>query len=360
MLNKTVAGLGCLGTVLLGLVFGVVLFVATLAVFDGPAAEGGVCRPEAGTGGGVVPQEYRQAIAAAAEHSGLPEGVLAAQINQESQWDPNAVSPAGAQGLSQFMPDTWDQFGDGADPFDPFSAIEAQGRYLKNLHTQTSSLAESENEAIRLTLAAYNAGPGAVLEHQGIPPFQETQQYVQKITTAAGGTGGAGLCDSVGVLNVEGVGVDDYPYREPVGVDGWSRARSIFGHTRRQCTDFVMWRINQSLNWSQDKGTPPFTFAALGLGYGPGQSGAGSWKDILTQAEGVSFHTSAPRPGDIAWWGYNDIGGGFGHVGFVAAVEGDTAIIEHYNLATPNTYSVTHTPVSEVPGFIRLPATSQE
>ncbi|MBB5748034.1 transglycosylase SLT domain-containing protein [Micrococcus sp. TA1] len=358
MLNKTAAGLGCLGTALLGLILGAVLLLLTLAVFDGPAAEGGVCRPGAGTGS--VPSEYRQAITTAAERSGLPEAVLAAQINQESRWDPTAVSPVGAQGLTQFMPATWAQFGDGADPFDPFAAIAAQGRYMKHLRVQVAPLAQNANETIRLALAAYNAGPGAVLKHQGIPPFQETQQYVQKITTAAGGTGGAGLCDFLGELNVEGVGVDDYPHREPVGVDGWGHARSLFGHTQRQCTDFVMWRINQSLGWSQDEGQPPFTFAALGVGYGPGQSGAGSWKDILTQAEGISFHTDDPRPGDIAWWGYNDIGGGYGHVGFVAAVHGDTAIIEHYNLATPNTYSVTNTPVSDVPGYIRPPATTQE
>ncbi|WP_345362770.1 lytic transglycosylase domain-containing protein, partial [Citricoccus nitrophenolicus] len=190
MLNKTAAGIGCLGIVLLGLVFGAVLLLVTLAVFDGPAAEGGVCRPEVGTGS--VPSEYRHAIATAADHSGLPEAVLAAQINQESRWDPTAVSPVGAQGLTQFMPATWAQFGDGADPFDPFAAIAAQGRYMKHLHAQVSPLAESENEVIRLTLAAYNAGPGAVLEHRGVPPFQETQQYVQKITTASGGTGGAG------------------------------------------------------------------------------------------------------------------------------------------------------------------------
>ncbi|QCU77950.1 CHAP domain-containing protein [Citricoccus sp. SGAir0253] len=358
MLTKSAAGLGCLGTALLGLILSAVLLLLTLAVFDGAAAEGGVCRPEAGIG--TAPSEYQQDLAEAAEHSGIPVGILAAQIDQESRWDPRAVSPVGAQGLTQFMPATWAQWGNGADPFDPRAAITAQGRYMKHLRAQVAPLAQNENEAIRLTLAAYNAGPGAVRQHQGIPPFQETQQYVQKITTAAGGTGGAGLCDSLGQLTVASVGGDDYPYREPVGVDGWGHARSIFGHTQRQCTDFVMWRINQSLGWSEDQGDPPFTFAALGVGYGPGQNGAGSWKDILTQAEGVSFHTSDPRPGDIAWWGYDDIGGGYGHVGFVAAVDGDTAIIEHYNLATPNTYSVTRTPAHEVPGYIRLPATTQE
>ncbi|MGM7669282.1 transglycosylase SLT domain-containing protein [Microbacterium sp. A93] len=356
---KTAAGAGCLGAALLGLVLSTVLLLLTLSMFEGPASAGGVCRPE--TGDESIPGEYRQAIAEASAHSGIPSSVLAAQIDQESGWNPEAVSPAGAQGIAQFMPATWAQWGNGADPFDPHAAIEAQGRYMKHLYDQMSSLSGDGNEAIRLTLAAYNAGPGAVLAHNGIPPFQETQQYVQTITTAAGGTGGADACNSLGEISIDGVGEDDYPYREPVGVDGWGHARSAFGHTQRQCTDFVMWRINQAMGWPPDQGgQPPFTFASLGVGYGPGQSGAGSWKDILTQVDGVSVHTSDPRPGDIAWWGYVDIGGGYGHVGFVAAVQGDNAIIEHYNLDTPNTYSVTRTPISEVPGYIRLPATTQD
>lgn len=359
MLNKTVAGAGCLGTVLLGLILGGVLLLLTLSVFEGPSADGGVCSPESGDES--VPQEYRQAIAEASAHSGIPQGVLAAQIDQESGWNPDAVSPAGAQGITQFMPATWAEWSDGADPFDPYAAIAAQGRYMKHLHDLVSPTTENANEAVRLTLAAYNAGPGAVTQYNGIPPFQETQNYVQTIMTAAGGTGGASACNGLGELDIDGVGEDDYPYREPVGVDGWGHARSAFGHTQRQCTDFVMWRINQAMGWTPDQGEPPITFASLGVGYGPGQSGAGSWKDVLTQVDGISFETTDPQPGDIAWWGYADIGGGYGHVGFVADVQGDNAIIEHYNLGTPNTYSVTSTPVTDVPGYIRMSsATTQE
>ncbi|REE05270.1 transglycosylase SLT domain-containing protein [Citricoccus muralis] len=354
---KTAAGAGCLGAALLGLVLGAVLLLLTLSVFEGPAAAGRVCRPEAGDES--IPEEYRQAIAEASAQSGIAQGVLAAQIDQESGWDPEAVSPAGAQGIAQFMPITWAEWGNGADPFDPHAAIAAQGRYMKHLYDQITPLSSDGNDAIRLTLAAYNAGPGAVLEHNGVPPFQETQQYVQTITAAAGGTGGADACNGPDDLSIDGVGEDDYPYREPVGVDGWGHPRSTFGHTQRQCTDFVMWRINQAMGWTPDQGQPPFTFARLGVGYGPGQNGAGSWKDILAPVDGVSVHTNDPRPGDIAWWGYSDIGGGYGHVGFVAAVQGENAIIEHYNLDTPNTYSVTSTPIKDVPSYIRLPA-SQE
>lgn len=358
MLNKA-AAITCLaGLSLVGLVLGTVMLLLPLAVSNSPANASGVCRPATGTES--IPKQYRQDIADASANSGIPQATLAAQIDQESGWDPNAVSPAGAQGLAQFMPATWIEWGDGADPFDPHAAIAAQGRYMKHLRTQVSALTEDQDEALRLTLAAYNAGPGAVAEHDGVPPFQETQQYVQSITTAAGSTGGADVCATLAAMKIEGVGADDYPYRQPAGVDGWGHPRSMFGHTQRQCTDFVMWRINQAMGWTPDQGEPPFTFATLGVNYGPGQSGAGSWKDILTGVDGITFHADTPQPGDIAWWGYNDIGGAYGHVGFVAAVQNDTAVIEHYNLDTPNAYSVTTTPIGDIPGYIRITPIAQE
>lgn len=165
-------------------------------------------------------------------------------------------------------------------------------------------------------------------------------------------------CDSADAilagLTVDGVGTDDYPYRDPVGVKGFGMARTVFGHTQRECTDFVMWRVNQAMGWSEDSTEPPpFTFANLGVGYSGGQRGAGSWNDILTGVDGIDM-VDTPQPGDIAWWGYNDVGGGYGHVGFVAEVNDGEVLIEHYNYSSVSAYSATRHSIDEIPGYIRI------
>lgn len=128
-----------------------------------------------------IPEQYREAVEQAAKKAGLPTGIIAAQIQQESNWNPKAQSPVGAAGLTQFMPGTWATWGNGKDVFDPFAAIDAQGRYMKHLTDFVADLATNENQKLKLTLAAYNAGPGNVKKFGGIPPFAETQEYVEKI-----------------------------------------------------------------------------------------------------------------------------------------------------------------------------------
>lgn len=132
-----------------------------------------------------IPEEYLEALESAAADSGFSVELLAAQIDAESSWDPQAGSPRGAQGLSQFMPETWREYGDGGDPFDPYDSIAAQGRYMGSLIEQIDHLATSERELAELALAAYNAGPGAVLDAGGIPEIAETQNYVRDIMAAA-------------------------------------------------------------------------------------------------------------------------------------------------------------------------------
>lgn len=132
-----------------------------------------------------VPPEYWEAVEAAAESSGVSTDVLAAQIEQESGWNPDATSPAGAEGIAQFMPETAAQYD--LDPTDPTASIEAQGEYMAELQDEVAGLASNERELIELTLAAYNAGPAAVQDHQGVPPFEETQDYVASITSSAQG-----------------------------------------------------------------------------------------------------------------------------------------------------------------------------
>lgn len=138
---------------------------------------------------GKVPAKYREYIeAAGTECVDVPAAAIAAQIQQESQWNPKAVSPVGAQGLTQFMPDTWRSYardidGNGkASPFDPADAIDAQARYMCELAAAVKPYATSGGRpVIELAWAAYNAGPGAVAQFGGIPPYAETQNYVSKL-----------------------------------------------------------------------------------------------------------------------------------------------------------------------------------
>ncbi|WP_156807551.1 transglycosylase SLT domain-containing protein [Acaricomes phytoseiuli] len=128
-----------------------------------------------------IPNGWGPIVDKAAQESGIPASILAAQLNAESGWNPRAVSPVGAQGLAQFMPGTWAMYGKG-DPFDPEAAITAQGVYMKALIEQVRPIADKTGtDIIRLALAAYNAGPGAVIAANGIPAFPETQSYVETI-----------------------------------------------------------------------------------------------------------------------------------------------------------------------------------
>jgi hypothetical protein len=98
--------------------------------------------------------------------------LLAAVAFTESGFRPDVVSRAGAIGLMQFMPATASSFG--IDPWDPVASVDAAARFLLSLHTSTGS--------VQLSLAAYNAGLGAVRRYGGVPPFKETQNYVRKIS----------------------------------------------------------------------------------------------------------------------------------------------------------------------------------
>jgi cell wall-associated NlpC family hydrolase len=117
--------------------------------------------------------------------------VIASQIEQESAWNPNAVSRKGAQGISQFMPGTWTSWSlPGQSPFDPAAAIPAQGRFDCAL-AQEMTVAQQAGRlpvsltATQLMLAAYNAGPGAVLGAGGIPSNGQTPGYVTRIIAGA-------------------------------------------------------------------------------------------------------------------------------------------------------------------------------
>ena len=134
-------------------------------------------------GGGVpsfVPGPYRDAIADSASRWGVSAAVIAAQLMAESNFNPSAVSPVGAQGIAQFMPGTAAMYGLD-DPFDPVEAIDAQAHLMSDLLEQFGS--------VPLALAGYNAGPGAVAACSCVPPYPETQAYVARILSLLDGAG---------------------------------------------------------------------------------------------------------------------------------------------------------------------------
>lgn len=116
----------------------------------------------------------------AGEKAGVDPRFIHAVIKQESRYKNEAVSHAGAQGLMQLMPATAKRFGN-KDPHDAASNIEAGTKYLK-------WLLKRFNGDVTLALAGYNAGEGAVDKHKGVPPYNETQNYVKKIVANYGRT----------------------------------------------------------------------------------------------------------------------------------------------------------------------------
>jgi len=107
---------------------------------------------------------------------GVPENILRSLVKQESGFNPKAVSPAGAMGLTQLMPSTAKALGV-KDPFDPVQNLEGGAKYLKQQYDRFGRW--------DLALAAYNAGPGAVKKYGGIPPYKETQNYVKNVLAQA-------------------------------------------------------------------------------------------------------------------------------------------------------------------------------
>ncbi len=127
-----------------------------------------------------VPGEFRAPILTAAAHWNVSAALLAGQLMAESGFDPNVGSPAGAQGIAQFMPGTAASYGL-TNPYDPVAAIDAEAHLMSDLIAQFGSP--------ELALAAYNAGPAPVEACHCIPAYPETQAYVSRILALLGGAG---------------------------------------------------------------------------------------------------------------------------------------------------------------------------
>jgi hypothetical protein len=139
-----------------------------------------------------VPERFAPAIARAAQRWSVAGTLLAAQLHKESNFNPFARSPAGAQGIAQFMPGTARAYGL-SDPFDAERAIDAQAHHMRDLLRQFGS--------VPLALAAYNAGPAPVMRCGCVPPYPETQAYVSDILGLLNGAGDA-LAAGAGGLTV--------------------------------------------------------------------------------------------------------------------------------------------------------------
>ena len=175
-----VGGIGittCLGFVAL-------LFVGTLAAAGSMA--GGTAGGAVGLAKGAVPAQYQDLVQKWGNLCpAINPALLAAQLYQESGFDPKAQSPAAAQGIAQFIPGTWATHGidgnkDGVrDVWDPQDAIPSAAYYDCEL---AKYVKDAPGDPTHNMLAAYNAGPYAVIKYGGVPPYSETQNYVKTIT----------------------------------------------------------------------------------------------------------------------------------------------------------------------------------
>lgn len=129
--------------------------------------------PKAPAAKGQGAADHRALVEAAAKKYGIDEKLLHSLVKAESGYRAGAVSPKGAIGLMQLMPQTAKSYG--ADPTDPAQNVETGTRYLAELLTKYDG-------GLYRALAAYNAGPGAVAKYNGqIPPYAETQQYIRRV-----------------------------------------------------------------------------------------------------------------------------------------------------------------------------------
>ena len=270
-----------------------------------------------------MPAEYEaDVIRAGSICQVVTPSIIAAQIDQESNWNPNAGSSAGARGIAQFMPSTWasagkDGDGDGqSDIWNPHDAIWSQGNYMCGLASQVETAKKSgklTGDTLQLTLAAYNAGIYAVMQYGTIPPYAETTKYVQRIVElsrtkyAASGGGSGDSGPTAGTLKPKLVMSDGYH----VDIEKMGLHYTRFpDYDTYQCTWWAAMRRNQI-------GKP--VDAHMGNG--------GQWNDTAARL-GYKVGRS-PKPGDVICFepGVHGSSGYYGHVAVVEQVNSDGSIL---------------------------------
>ena len=265
-----------------------------------------------------MPSEYESDVIRAGSICDLiTPPVIAAQIEAESGWNPNAVSSVGAAGIAQFMPSTWassgkDGDGDGkADINNPHDQIWSEGNYMCGLASQVESLKAAgriSGDGLQLTIAAYNAGLGNVTKYGGIPPFTETRNYVTRILaliakyTDSNGTGGtAGTLDKPLVMRSDNYHVDI----AAMGIPATDTTYQVF-----QCTWWASVRRAQI-------GKPVDGYMGNG----------GDWND---SARRFGYPVSdSPQAGDVICFepGVHGSDPSYGHVAVVETVNADGSIL---------------------------------
>ncbi|MFY9263333.1 MAG: transglycosylase SLT domain-containing protein [Arcanobacterium sp.] len=287
--------------------------------------------------GANVPAQYAAYVLEAGTICAeVTPSIIAAQIEAESGWNPNAVSPVGAQGISQFMPSTWlsvgrDGDGDGiADPFNAADAIITQGHYMCG---QVDAIEKHfGTRDLDLALAAYNAGLGSVLSFGGIPPFPETMNYVARINELA-----TTKYAVIGAIGATGYIGDDYPWASQVRT-GTGAAGGLYNTPNfftnfyyGNCTDFVFWRVNRDMGVTFTGATTQWALSFLDLtpqggnGYQWGKPGnLPGWTTITNAADAL--------PGDVISYERGVFGSSatYGHVAYIAQVSNGQILVENY------------------------------
>lgn len=341
-------------------------------------------RSESSRVGGKIPNDWEQYVVWASLVSGVPTSWIAAQIEAESGWDPTlGANSAGASGLTQFIPSTWATYGHGGSPNDPQAAIRAMGEYLRDLRSQLKPVIDAHPDvpAVELIMAGYNAGPGAVQNYGGVPPYSETQTYLSRIRGLAsiysktygsevggksdgsvekgevpytddtanvtGNQAGSHNCSPQSYSGGKVTGADDYPWANQV-----EAPNPVTGMYYVNCTDFALWRLNQQVG-ATDPNSPKYTngnFASVPLGNG------GEWATAW-RAKGWPADNT-PEVGAMAHFAPGAVGASqqYGHIAVVQAVNDDgTVTIEEYNGATPYKYSTRTVPANQVTTYLHIP-----